>query len=78
MPWVIVAVTLISIEGIAIIAAAAASLPVQLASATNDVMNTTTSIGGGGEQGTQRQHHTFLACHSRTDPPMASTCLHVT
>ena len=48
---VIVAVTIITVTGIAMLAAVAAgSLVVQSTSATTDVMTTTTSIGGGGEQ----------------------------
>src|SRR5215203_5114281 len=49
---VIVAVTIIALAGIAIVAAADASLLVQSASATTDVtMTTTTTSVGGGEQG---------------------------
>jgi hypothetical protein len=43
---VIVAVTIIALAGIAIVAATAASLLVQSASATTDVTMTTTSVGG--------------------------------
>src|SRR5215210_2120742 len=45
------AVTIIALAGIAMVAAVAtASLLVQSASATTDVMTTITSVGGGGEQ----------------------------
>src|SRR5215211_5197426 len=48
---VIVAVTIIALAGIAIVAAADASLLVQSASAATDVTMTTTTSVGGGEQG---------------------------
>ena len=48
---VIVAVTIIALAGIAIVAAANASLLVQSASAATDVTMTTTTSVGGGEQG---------------------------
>jgi acid phosphatase class B len=47
---VIVAITIIALTGIAMVVAAAAPLLVQSASATNDGMDNSTSLGSGGQE----------------------------